>query len=461
MLRRDGTLGWPARIVLAMLVILGLVVSASTDTQTAALFLSYVLVGGLLAVRRPTNLVSWLVIAIAFSFIGTTAQPGVDIKQLKTATASLGDEVWAALNTWSGSVTFFLYAVLAAVFPTGRLPKGAWRRPLTLVLAISLAVIVASVFSPKLIVPLKGSDDVLVPNPLGLIPDFPWVEQAVFAGFGVTIAAFGVSIVSLLVRYRGETETTRLQLRWLLAAISCVLAGIVISVILAELWSNELNGLEWIPVIIAYPTVPVAIAVAIFRYRLYEIDRIVNRTLVYGIVTAILAGVFAAVTLLTQRLYIGLTGQKSDAAIVLTTLVVAALFAPVRKQVERLVDRYFKYDQRLFGAYREELRRTIDVLAPAPAAHRLAREAMAETGAVAAAVMGADGIVVASAGEWPAEPSITLRVNDGAAPIAAVLLGPRRDGRPHRPQAVAALGEVAAMAAVASAAIPAAVHAET
>ena len=460
MLRRDGTLGWPARIALAALVGLGLAVSALTDSTTAALFLSYVLVGGVLAIRRPTNLVSWLVVAIAFSFIGTTSQPALDLKRLQSGTAPPDEEAWAWINTWSGSATFFLYAVLAAVFPTGRLPQGRWRRPLIVVLAASFALVLLTMFSPKLTLSAPSGEDILLPNPIGLIPDFPGIYQAMLAGFGATIAAFGVTIVSLLARYRGETETTRLQIRWLLAAISFVLVGITLGVGLGTVWGKALDGYVWIPVIIAYPTVPIAIAVAILRYRLYEIDRIVNRALVYGVVTAILAGVFAAVTILTQRLYVGLTGQKSDAAIVLTTLVVAALFAPVRKRVERIVDRYFKYDQRLFGAYREELRKTLDVLAPTPAAQRLAREAIAETGAVAAAVIGADGTIAASAGTWPAEPSITVPVNAGSAPLTAVLLGPRRDGRPHRPQTVAALGEVATMAALASAAIPIAVPAE-
>ncbi|HEY3072784.1 MAG TPA: hypothetical protein VGJ46_08185, partial [Candidatus Limnocylindrales bacterium] len=220
----------------------------------------------------------------------------------------------------------------------------------------------------------------------------------------------------------------------------------------------KLDGTVWIPAIIAYPTVPIAIGVAILRYRLYEIDRIVNKALVYGAVTAILAGVFAGVTALTQRTFVALTGQTSDAAIVLTTLAVATLYAPVRRRVESLVDRYFKYDQRRFGAYREELRRALDVLAPARAAQRLAREALAETGARGVAVIGADDMILASAGEWPAEPSIAIPVRAEGAPLSAVLLGPRPDGRPHGSQAVAALAEVAAMAALASTAIPADVH---
>jgi hypothetical protein len=276
----------------------------------------------------------------------------------------------------------------------------------------------------------------------------------------LTLAIFALAIASMLTRYRGASETTRLQMRWLLAAVSFVLLGVVVALILDLAVGTQLQGNIWIPVLIAYPTVPIAVGVAILRYRLYEIDRIVNRALVYGAVTAILAGVFAGVTVLTQRIFVALTGQKSEAAIVLTTLAVATLYAPVRKQVEAIVDRYFKYDQRLFGPYREELRRTLDVLAPRRAAQRLAREAIAETGAVGVAVVGGDGAVLASAGEWPTEPSITVPVGTEGAALAAILLGPRRDGRAHRAPVLAALGEVAGMAAVASAAIPATVHAE-
>jgi hypothetical protein len=271
---------------------------------------------------------------------------------------------------------------------------------------------------------------------------------------------FALAIGNMLARYRAATDTTRLQLRWLLAAITFVCLAVTVGVLLGTLFGDQADGSIWIPAIIAYPTVPIAIGVAVLRYRLYEIDRIVNRALVYGTVTAILAGVFAAVTLLTQRIFVTLTGQKSDVAIVLTTLAVATLYTPVRRRVERLVDRYFKYDQRLFGAYRDELQRTLDVLSPAPAANRLAREAIMETGAVAAAVVGSDGGIVASAGSWPAEPATTVPVAAEGAPLVAVILGPRRDGRPHRPQAVAALGEVAALAAMASAAIPAGVVSE-
>src|SRR6185295_15937275 len=453
MVRRDGTLALPGRILLVLVGAAGLAVSAVSDPFTTVFFLSYLLVGGLVAIRRPENLVSWLLVAIAFSFIGTTSRPAIDIDQLKLGTASASDEAWVWVNTWSGYATFLLYAALAATFPSGRLPAGRWRLPLVIALAVGLAVVILSMFSPRLSATTNGADSIDVPNPIGLIPDFPAMPAVTTAAFLLTLAVFGLAILSMLSRYRVAAETERLQIRWLLAAITLVLVGVLAALVLNQLYGKQLEGNIWIPVLIAYPTVPIAVGVAILRYRLYEIDRIVNRALVYGVVTAILAGVFAGVTVLTQRIFVAMTGQKSDAAIVLTTLAVAAMFAPVRKRVELIVDRYFKYDQRLFGPYREELRRTLDVLTPERAAQRLAREAMVETGAVGASVVGSDGAVLASAGALDGKPSTRIPVRANGALLDAILLGPRADGRPHRAQALAALGEVAGLAAVASTAI--------
>jgi hypothetical protein len=459
MLRQDGTLARPLRVVLAMAVAVGLYTSVKSDPLTTLFFVSYVLVGSLLVIRRPNNLVSWLVIGIAFAFIATTSRLDVDLARVKTGTGSVTDELMVWIGSWSGTAAFVLYTALAATFPSGRLPAGRWHRPLVIALALGCGVVILTMIAPKLPVSTNGVTETLVPNPIGLIPYFPAFQQVMFWCFLAVLAAFALAVASMLARYRGASETTRLQLRWLLAAISFVLLGVCTGLVVGTLFP-QVGGAIWVPAAIAYPSVAVAIGVAVLRYRLYEIDRIVNRALVYGAVTAILAGVFAGVTALSQRIFVALTGQKSDAAIVLTALAVATLYAPVRKRIESLVDRYFKYDQRLFGAYRDELRRALDVLAPARAAQRLAREALTETGAIGAAVIGADGLVLASAGEWPAEPSIAIPIRAEGAPLAAVLLGPRPDRRPHRSPAVAALGEVAAMAAMASTAIPAGVRAE-
>jgi hypothetical protein len=144
---------------------------------------------------------------------------------------------------------------------------------------------------------------------------------------------------------------------------------------------------------------------------------------------------------------VSVAGQSSDAAVVLETLVVVAVYAPARKRVEAVVDRYFKYDQRAYGPYLDELRRLLNLVEPRRAAARLAREAMTHTGATGVAVTGRGGSVVATAGMWPAEPSVAVPIEVDGSPLAAVLVGPRSDGKPHPPARLRDLADAGALAA--------------
>jgi hypothetical protein len=447
LVRSDGTLSYPGRIGLIALAAVGLVL-AVVDPFTLLSFLSYLAIGILLAIRRPNTVVSWLLIAIALSFTGTSTQPGVDVQGLIDGTASLYDKIvtWAAV--WSGQLLFTLYAALAAVFPSGALPAGRWGRALRIVLSLSALVVLLSALGPTADVN-QGDESMQVPNPFGVIPAGPIAELGKVVGLGVAIAAIAIAVASLLARYRTATGTARLQLRWLLAAITFVLFGILFGILATVFTGDQFGGIIWLPAVVAYPTVPIAVAVAIFRYRLYQIDRIVNRALVYGAVTAILAGVFAAATALSQRVFIALTGESSDASVVLTTLAVATAYTPVRTRVESFVDRYFKYEQRRYGAYRDELNRLLGLVDPVHAARRLATEAAAETRAVGVAVTDADGRVLASAGQWPTDSATTVPIRARSAPVGSIILGPRRDGEPHDAAALETLAEVAIMAAAA------------
>ena len=185
------------------------------------------------------------------------------------------------------------------------------------------------------------------------------------------------------------------------------------------------------------------------RYRLYEIDRIVNRALVYGALTAILAGVFAALAGVTERLFIALTGQSSDASVVLATLAVATLYTPLRDRIEAIVDRRFKYGERRFGPYREELERSLSLSDPVRAATRLALEVHRELETKGCAVVGQDGTPSATAGEWPVSPVLRLEVPGGHGPLTAILVGPRRDGHPHDPREIENLQDLAQLAVAA------------
>src|SRR5690349_3525731 len=212
MLRSDGTLSWPIRVVLVVLAGAGLYVSLLWDAFTAVFFLSYVLVGGLLAIKRPKNLISWLLIAIAFSFIGTTSQLKPDIARLKTETAPLSDEIWVWFNTWSGYATFVLFAALAATFPSGRLPVGRWRLPLAIGLLIGSVTTVLTMIGPQLSASTNGADEILVPSPFALIPASPAMSAFWTVSFPLTLGVAAMAVGNLLVRYRGADDTTRLQI---------------------------------------------------------------------------------------------------------------------------------------------------------------------------------------------------------------------------------------------------------
>jgi hypothetical protein len=147
-------------------------------------------------------------------------------------------------------------------------------------------------------------------------------------------------------------------------------------------------------------------------------------------------------------LFIATTGDKSDASIVLATLVVATAYAPLRKRLEAVVDRRFKYEHLEFGAYREEVVNVLAVLEPKRAAEKLVREAVRELQATGGAVVDADDVPVATAGSWPVAGVVRMPIA-GHGPLRAILLGPRVDGRLHDPLTLARLEEVAELAAAA------------
>ena len=133
---------------------------------------------------------------------------------------------------------------------------------------------------------------------------------------------------------------------------------------------------------------------------------------------------------------------------VAATLVVATLYAPLRKRLEGIIDRRFKYEHLEFGAYREEVSKVLGVLDPALAADRLAREAVRELGATGGAVVDADDVPVATAGTWPVAAVIRMPIS-GHGRLRAILIGPRLDGRPHDPRTVAQLEDTAGLVGLA------------
>jgi hypothetical protein len=295
----------------------------------------------------------------------------------------------------------------------------------------------AIMFQPGFI---ENDSLVNVPNPLGAPPELaPIVQLLPDVANLLILSAILAAAASLFLRYRRGDSVVRAQIRW----FGLVAVAIVVSFVLATVLEEDGEPFFGTGVT-AVACLPIAIGVAITRYRLYDIDLIINRAIVYGSLTAILAGVFTAGVGLAQRLFVATTGESSDAAIVLATLVIATLYAPLRKRLESLVDKRFKYETRRFGSYGEQVKAVLAVIDPARAAEKLAKEAVSELDAVGAAVVDGSGAVVASAGTWPlADDATTTRVALGdAGKIRAILLGPRRGGRDHGATDLAALEEV-------------------
>ena len=352
------------RIALVALSLTGLAL-ATVDGITLGTYATFAAVGGLLVHRRPRNAIGWLLIGIGFTFIGTTTPPGLDVAGLRAGTASLRDQAYAWVSTWAGGMSFLLYGTLAMTFPSGRLPEGRWGWIGRVALVVGAVVVAYPALLTTLVFSPDGVIEVAAPNPIGVLPDpglaMKPVVQVLATAVPISILAGGV--VSLLVRYRRAQGIEALQIRWLLASVALVITSVVFGLV-GFVASGMTVGLFWIPALIAYPTVPLAVGVAVMRYRLFDIDRLISRTIAYASITAVLFLVFAVVNLSLQAA-LGSLVRGNAIAVAVSTLVVAALFSPLRIRLQRAVDHRFnrvRYDQEAaLAGFTAGLRDEVDV----------------------------------------------------------------------------------------------------
>ncbi len=243
--------------------------------------------------------------------------------------------VWAVwIASWLWAPAFGLTVPAALVrFPDDRVKAGWWFVDWLAIagvtgLALALAIRSGPMYPRGLAV-----------NPIGIAGAQAVIAAVYGASLALIAAAMGLSVASLVVRLRHAQDDEAQQLKWIAFAAGIVALSLIGGVVAVALLHLEFNK-ALIPFTIAVLALPVAIGVAILRYGLYEIDLIINRTLVYGSLTAILAGLYTALVTLAERFFTALTGQKSDIAIVLTAFVVAALFTPMRDWLQKLVNRY-------------------------------------------------------------------------------------------------------------------------
>ena len=325
--------------------------SGWTGAAWAAAALTSTGVGLVLALRRAGNPIGWLLLANGLVLtLHQVATPYADYTVLADPDALPGAE-WAVLFHERAWPTLFVFpTAIALVFPDGRLPSARWR-PMVVVAAASFtALTVVSLLSAE-----RYSERFdRVSSPLPELSEAVVGLPFMVSGLGA-LASLVAAAVALRARMRRASAIERLQLKWLAYAATLVPAAVVVALV-----ENAIAGGEGAATVIAttlvLTAIPVAIGVAVMRYRLYEIDRLINRTLVYVTLSVGLAATFAAVSL-TLGLAIGSGSTLATAA---GTLAVALVFAPLRARVQTLVDRRFdraRYEGlRKVERYLEELR---------------------------------------------------------------------------------------------------------
>ena len=361
----DGPpLGLAGRIAVVVLVAPAALIGLAGGYGFLA-FAPYSIVGGFLAIRRPRNSIGWLLIALPWAFAASSPAVPATMADLQAGTASPLVMAIAVVSAMASGMLLVLFFVVTIVFPSGQLPGGRWGRLARVALALVILVTIASLFGPTITVNVPGiSSGVEIPNPLAVFPDLAVWSILSTAGAPIVFTAALAGVGSMVVRLRRADGIERAQLRWLVLSMALILVGLVIGLVGDAVLSDGLGGLVWIPAEIAFVLPPIAIGIAVLRYRLYEIDRIVSRTIGYVTVTAVLVVTFAGAILLFQAVLAPLTSGNT-VAVAASTLVVAALFQPLRRRVHARVDRRFnrsRYDaERALAAFANRLRDEVDL----------------------------------------------------------------------------------------------------
>ena len=343
---------------------LGLVMAMGSGSSLV-IYVPYATVGTLLVIRRPRNLIAWILCAIAWSFVLSWLPVVATADQLITATAPVLPLVGAWFNAWSLPLVLALFGVLAVLFPTGQLSRGRWRSLGRATLVAIIVLTTASAFWPTLQVLPQGTlEPIRFRNPIGLLPEgIVGVEPAYLTGLAL-FAILAGSILAMVVRHSRAAGPERLQLRWLIAALAAIVVAVPTGFVLFAVLGPTIGGVAWVPAILAFTLPPVALGITVTRYRLYEIDRLISRTIGWALVTSVLVAVFAALVIGLQALLAGFT-QGQTLAVTASTLVAFALFQPARRSVQSAVDRRFdraRYDgERTATAFAERLRDQVDL----------------------------------------------------------------------------------------------------
>jgi hypothetical protein len=332
--------------------------SALVTACLSVVILAFSTVGALVASRRPENPIGWLFCCGAF--VWGLGELGLEygVYALVTAPGSLLAGVWVAwFGAWArGMGGFFMVLFLLLLFPTGRLPTRRWRVVVWVAMGYVALFTVVSWLSPV------SQDFRLssVRNPLGLdLEIVNLLGGILYLSLPLLLLACGAAVI---VRFRRSRGDERQQIKWFAYAVAVMVFLFTLG---QSLGLTQVVGVA--PLVFAIPLtgLPVAAGIAILKYRLYDIDLLINRTLVYGTLTATLVALYFGGIVVLQSTFVSLTGERSTLAVVASTLLIAAMFNPLRHRIQRFIDRRFyrrKYDAaKTLATFNSRLREETDL----------------------------------------------------------------------------------------------------
>jgi hypothetical protein len=372
--REAARLAWVMCAATLVLTVLGLLLLITSHSRTGAPVYDYWLVntvisigfstvGAVITPRLPRlNPIGWLFCTIGlvggvrlfvaeYAIVTLLAEPGSLPSKLP------GGETLAWISSWMWVLHLGLFVFLALLFPNGRPPSSRWQ---PLVLGSGVVVVAGTVSVALWPETARGFDPINHPLGTEVATDIINPVETIVYALGLIAAA------SLLARLRRSKGVERQQVKWFTYAVVVLAISATLAYVISE--SMGVVWLEWassVLVLVSVVGLPVAVGIAILRYHLYNIDLIINRTLVYGSLTAVLAGLYFSSIVLLQVLFRTLTGQKSQLVVVVSTLAIAALFNPLRRRIQGFIDRSFyrrKYDAvKTLEAFSAKLREETDL----------------------------------------------------------------------------------------------------
>ena len=373
--RAISRLAWSLWLAAVLLLALGILLGTKSGggfSQTFAflpMVLAFATVGLLLSSRLPKNTIGWL-----FSAFGLTGAFLIFLQQgatyaLTEAPNPLPAGEWAAWTfTWILELSWGPLIFTFLLFPHGRLLSPRWR-PLAwfAVAVVSIGAVISALSAVNF-----ANNFPFAQSPFSVVP--LQVARMIYATYQVLLLAIlatsGAYVIARLRRSRGDE---RQQLKWFTYTVAMIIVAFTVTAAV---------GFEPVIVSVAmFPFIPVSVGVAILKYRLYDIDVIVNLTLVYGALTAVLVATYLGGVVLLQEAFRALTGQESQLAVVASTLLIAALFNPLRRRIQGFIDRRFyrsKYDTRkTLQAFSATLREETDLNALSDDLVSVVRQTMA------------------------------------------------------------------------------------